>query len=72
MELIFAAIAALVVLSGVDAHLWPRPAPRERRRRAVRCQPRRVARRWPAAPRPALRCARSSSQLYAAPRWWWE
>ena len=35
MELILVAIVALVVLSGMDADLWPRPLPKARRSEPV-------------------------------------
>lgn len=77
MELILIAIVALVVLAGVDADRWPRPAPRARRSRHVvprpgRAPARPAARRQRATPRPAPAYTGSSSRLCSAPRWWWE
>lgn len=76
MELVLIAIVALVILAGVDADLWPRPAPQARRvQRAVRRPrrtPARAARYRCASPRLAPGYARPSTRLCTAPRWWWE
>lgn len=77
MELVLIAVVALVILSGVDADLWPRPAPKAQPSRRTVRQTRRApsraaARRDRHAPRPALGYPRSAAQLCPAPRWWWE
>jgi len=75
MEIILAAIVALVLLTAFDGHLWPKPATTAHHKRVCRTPRRIIARRHPRRPVAPLKPVPLFSVLQrrpAGPLWWWE